>query len=336
MPERSPAGPCRRAGLLVAAAVALACSAPAGAFDLQGHRGARGLAPENTLAAFRTAIELGVNTLELDVHLSADGVPMVSHDPALNRDIVRERAREGRPAPAPDWLPGPGPLVRSLTREQLQTHYDLGRARPGGSVAQNFPEQRPHDGEPMPTLAEVLGLMKAPGRESLRANIEIKLNPTRPDDTPPPEAIVRAVLATLREAGLTSRVTLQGFDWRALRASRQLAPEIPTACLSAQRPSFDTISGGAWTAGLDLAAHGGSLPAMVKAAGCAIWSPNFNDLTAELVKQAQGRGLQVLPWTVNRPEDMARLIDWGVDGLITDYPDRALALLRSRGMRSPK
>lgn len=312
---------------LVSTALVLGlAAASAAAFDLQGHRGARGLAPENTLAAFRTAIGVGVTTLELDVHLSADGVPMVAHDPVLNRDLVRDAQGE--------WLPGPGPLIRTLSQAQLQAGYQLGRARPGSSVAQNFPQQQAHDGERLPTLAAVLALMREPGRDALRANIEIKLNPGQPDDTPAPELIVRAVLATIRDAGLQRRVTLQGFDWRALRLVQQLAPEIPTAYLSAQRPNFDTVSDGRWTAGFDLKSHG-SLPKMVKAAGGTIWSPAFNDLTQALVTEAHRLGLQVLPWTVNKPEDMARLIDWGVDGLITDYPDRARGVMQDKGLPLP-
>ncbi|WP_395701151.1 glycerophosphodiester phosphodiesterase [Aquabacterium sp.] len=311
---------------LLLAGLALMAAGTVAAFDLEGHRGARGLAPENTLAAFRTAIGIGVNTLELDVHLSADGVPMVSHDPMLNRDLVRDT--QG------DWLPGPGPLIRSLTRDALQSRYQLGRARPGSSVAQNFPQQQPADGERLPTLAEVFALMRAPGREALRANVEIKLNPTRPDETPAPEAIVQAVLAVVREHGLARRITLQGFDWRALRIAQQLAPEIPTAYLSAQRPTFDTIGSGQWTAGFDLKTHG-SLPKMVKAAGGAIWSPAHADVSAALVAEAHQLGLQVLPWTVNNPDDMARLIDWGVDGLITDYPDRARTVMKAKGLALP-
>lgn len=308
------------------AALLLAAAAAASAFDLQGHRGARGLAPENTLAAFRTAMQLGVDTLELDVHLSADGVPMISHDPALNPDLVRDAQGE--------WLPGPGPLVRSQSAAQLQSAWRLGRARPGGTVAKNFPQQQPSDGERLPTLADVMALLRQPGAEALHANIEIKLSPQRPDDTPPPEAIVRAVLQAVRDAGVQRRVTVQGFDWRALRLVQQQAPEIPTAYLSAQRPNFDTITDGSWTAGFDLKTHG-SLPKMVKAAGGAIWSPNFNDLTPALLAEAHQLGLKVLPWTVNKPEDMARLIDWGVDGLITDYPDRARSVMQGKGLPLP-
>jgi glycerophosphoryl diester phosphodiesterase len=318
--------PWRRIGAALAVAVAAAAPSSAHAFDLQGHRGARGLAPENTLAAFRTAMAAGVDTLELDVHLSADGIPMVTHDPALNRDITRTEQGE--------WLPRPGPLVKSLTAEQLRTRYRVERARPESTVAKNFPGQRPSDGERMPTLQQVLALLRAPGAQVLRANIEIKINPRNPDDTPPPEAVVRAVLDTIRAAEAERRVTIQSFDWRVQQLVQKLAPGVPTAYLSTQRPNSDNINDGAWTAGFDIKTHG-TLPKLVKAAGGAIWSPNHNDLTQPLVAEARQLGLQVIPWTVNNPADMARLIDWGVDGLITDYPDRARQVMQDKGLQLP-
>jgi len=311
---------------LGAALLALAAAGAVHAFDLQGHRGARGLAPENTLAAFRAAMAVGVDTLELDVHLSADGIPMVTHDPALNRDITRTEQGE--------WLPAPGPLVKSLTAEQLRTRYRVDRARPDSNVAKNFPDQRPSEGERMPTLQQVLALLRTPGAEALRANIEIKMNPRNPDDTPPPEAVVRAVLDVVRAAEAERRVSIQGFDWRVQQLVQKLAPEIPTAYLSTQRPNSDNISDGAWTAGFDLKTHG-TLPKMVKAAGGAIWSPNHNDLTPMLVTEAHELGLQVIPWTVNNPADMARLIDWGVDGLITDHPERARQVMQAKNLKLP-
>jgi glycerophosphoryl diester phosphodiesterase len=292
------------------------------AFDLQGHRGARGLAPENTLAAFERALDLGVTTLESDVHLSADGVAVLHHDPALHADQARDAQGE--------WVGSRRLLLKDLTLAQLQT-YDLGRARPGSATAQAFPQQQPSDGQRAPTLAQLFARVKARGADSVRFNLEVKMHPQRPEDRPPWERIVDALLAEVKAAGMEGRVTVQGFDWRALQRVHERAPGLPTACLSSQSPRYDTISSGLWTAGLTLAEHG-SVPKMVKAAGCTIWSPSAADLDDTKVQEAHALGLQVLPWTVNERADMERLIAWGVDGLITDYPDRARALLRERGI----
>ncbi|WP_298833755.1 glycerophosphodiester phosphodiesterase [uncultured Piscinibacter sp.] len=301
-------------------------AAGAQAFDLQGHRGARGLAPENTLAAFERALEIGVSTLETDLHLSADGVLVLHHDAALNADQTRDAQGE--------WIVAPTPRLKELTLAQLR-RYDVGRLRPGSRSAAGFPSQRPHDGQRIPTLAAAFGLVKERGADDVRFNLEVKMHPGRPDDRPPWEAIVDALLAELKSSGMAGRVTVQGFDWRALQRVQQLAPELPTAYLSSQSPRFDTIADGAWTAGLRLADHG-SVPRMVKAAGGTIWSPNFIDLSEELVHEAHALGLRVLPWTVNEGADMERLIAWGVDGLITDYPDRARAALRASGLPLPR
>lgn len=144
-----------------------------------------------------------------------------------------------------------------------------------------------------------------------------------------------ALLHVIREAGVSHRVSVQSFDWRTLQRVQQLAPGIPTVYLTTRSGSFDNLRDGAWTAGLRLADYG-SVPALVEAAGGKVWSPRFDDLDAPGVRDAQARGLRVVPWTVNDPADMARLLDWGVDGLITDYPDRLRALLRERGMTVPR
>lgn len=311
---------------MIAAVTVAALSAGAGAFDLQGHRGARGLAPENTLAAFERALEIGVTTLETDVHLSADGILVLSHDPRINADLARDA--QGA------WLASPGPLLRSLSLAQIQA-YDVGRLKPGTAYARGFPSQQPVDGQRIPTLAALFEKVRELGADGVRFNIEIKMNPHRPDETPPFEQIVDALLAAVKTSGMEGRVTIQGFDWRALQRVQQLAPGLPTAYLCAQAPRFDTIADGAWTAGYRLAEHG-TVPKMVKAAGGTVWSPNFHDLTARLVEEAHALGLQVLPWTVNESADMERLIVWGVDGLITDHPDRARAVLRARGLPLPR
>jgi glycerophosphoryl diester phosphodiesterase len=289
---------------------------------LQGHRGARGLAPENTLAAFRTAMALGVTTFETDLAVTRDGVLVISHDPALNPDLVR--------GPDGKWLATAGPAIRTLTAADLAT-YDIGRVNPESRYAKQFPEQKPADGERFPTLAQVFAL----GGPAMRYNIEIKTDPTTPDLTLAPEPFAELVVKAVREAGAGDRTTIQSFDWRGLLAARRLAPDIATACLSIESNNMDTVrrAGGQpspWLAGLDLQAHGGSLPRLAKAAGCAVWSPFWRNVTAEAVKEAQALGLKVIPWTVNDSAEMARIIALGVDGLITDYPDRAKAVLKAK------
>ncbi len=294
---------------------------PAQAFDLQGHRGARAVAPENTLAGFRAAQAAGASTWELDTGLTRDGVVVVMHDRRLNPDTTR--------GPDGAWIAAPGPTLASMTLAELRA-YDVGRLRPGSRYAGLWPAQRAVDGERVPTLDAVFELARREAPASLRFNIETKLSPLAPDETASPEAMVDALLAVIDRHGLRDRVTVQSFDWRTLALVRRRAPGVATAALSAQRPDFDTVASGAWTAGLDLAAHGGSVPRLVQSLGAPIWSPNFRDLTPERLAEARALGLRVIPWTVNDPADIERLMAWGVDGLISDDPALVLRVLKSR------
>jgi len=326
------AGATRRAslGALTALVVALPALpvAPAAAFDLQGHRGARGHAPENTLAAFRAALAMGVHTLELDVHVTRDGEVVITHDPRLNPAFTRDA--QGR------WIDEPGPAVIELTLAELQ-RLDVGRPKPGSRYAQQWPEQRSHDGERLSTLSALFEEVarRGPAAAAVRFNIETKLHPDTPALTPAAEPFAKAVLEVVRRHGMASRVTIQSFDWRTLAVVQRLAPEIPTVALSAQQRFLDNLTDGRWTAGHTLAASGGSVPRLVKASGAAIWSPFHGDLTEPLLAEARALGLKVVPWTVNDPAIIERLLDWRVDGLITDYPDRVRTAMTRRGMALP-
>jgi len=300
-------------------------STAAPAFDLQGHRGARGLEPENTLAAFRRALEIGVDTLEMDAAITADGIVVVSHDPALMPAITRDA--QGR------WLSGVGPLIRALTLAQLQT-YDVGRTDPSSAYGRSLPEQQARDGERRPTLAAVFALVKEVGADSVRFDIETKVFPNRPDDTLAPEPFVRALLAAIRQAGMTRRVMIQSFDWRTLRLVHELEPTMETVYLTTRGRGFDNLDGGAWTDGR-LLRDFASVGHMVKAAGGTTWAPNYNNLTLDALKSAQQLGLKVIPWTANDPGDIDRLIGWGVDGIISDYPNRVRDAMAKRGMALP-
>lgn len=309
--------------MLLAAAL-LGAGPCAVAFDLQGHRGARGLAPENTLVAFEQALRLGVSTLEMDAAITADGVVVVAHDPVLNPDLVR--------GPDGHWIAEPL-VIRRLSHAQLQA-YDVGRLRPGSAYARTFDGQQPVDGTRMPTLASVFELVRRLGADQVQFDIETKMDLRNPDHTLPAEPFVQALLEVIRKAGVEDRVMIQSFDWRTLQVVRTAAPRIRTVYLTTQSPRFSNLDSPVWTAGFTLAEHG-SVPGMVKAAGGHVWSPNFQALTADAVRQAQALGLKVVPWTVNAPADIARVLDLAVDGLISDYPDRVRAEMQRRGMPLP-
>jgi glycerophosphoryl diester phosphodiesterase len=288
----------------------------ASCLDLQGHRGARGKFPENTLPAFQYALTQGVTTLETDIVMTRDQTLMVGHDPVLNPDLVRDASGQ--------WLNTPTPAVFGLTTEQVR-QFDVGRIRPGSRMASLWPEQQAVDQTRMPLLSELFGLVaRAPYRVEL--NIETKLSPLDPAQSPAPAAFAQAVVEALRFSGMMDRTIVQSFDWRTLVEVKRIAPGVRTACLSIDSPNFSTTKPGAdgsspWHAGLKLADHG-SVPALVKAAKCDVWSMFWRNLDAPQLAQAKALGLKVVPWTVNDIADMQSLAVMGVDGLITDYPNR--------------
>lgn len=299
------------------------------AFDLQGHRGARGLAPENTLPAFATALSLGVSTLELDVGLTRDGHLVVGHDPLLQSHLAR---LDGK------WITAPGPAIWHSTFADMQL-YDVGRLDPASKYGQTYPEQKPVDGTRMPRLEDVFALVAKSGNSAVRFNIETKISPLKPDETATPAQLAQAVVQAIRMAGLAQRASIQSFDWRTLAEVAKLAPEIPRVHLTIEGTASDNVQRGRpdaspWLGGLDADDHV-STPALVKAAGGQVWSPFWRNVTADLVTEAHALGLQVTPWTVNNPAEMERQIDLKVDGLITDYPDRLRAVLQARGIALP-
>jgi glycerophosphoryl diester phosphodiesterase len=303
-----------------------------GQFDLQGHRGARGLWPENTLAGFARTLALGVSTFELDCAVTRDAVVVISHDPQPNPDHTRDAQGQ--------FLPRPGPLIGSLSYAELR-QYDVGRLRPGSAYASEFPQQQAVDGERIPRLADLFELVGALRNEAIRFNIEVKVFPLQPERTVAPEPFVDALLGEVRKAGLEARTIIQCFDWRVLQRVQRLAPEIGTGALTDQQGDDDTVylaraEPSPWLGGLSVHDFGGSVPQLAKASGALIWSPNYLDLKAGEVADAHELGLKVIPWTVNEPADMHRIVAFGVDGLISDRPDLLRAVLQECGIAVPQ
>ena len=266
------------------------------AMDVQGHRGARGYLPENTLPAFARALELGVTTLELDTGVTRDGVVVVHHDRRLNPDVAR---LDGK------WVSAPAPTIFSLTYDELQ-RYDVGRIRPGSEYARRFPHQQPIDGTRIPRLADLFAMA---AKTPVRFNIETKLLPTHADETVGPDAFAHALIGEIRKAGVERRTTIQSFDFRTRKIVEREAQEIETVYLTEERDST---------------------PQKARAAGAKIWSPDFRAMKRATVEEAHRLGLRVVVWTVNEPDDIARMIEWQLDGVISDYPDRVLKALKNR------
>src|SRR5689334_14978919 len=321
---------------LVVAMLSFVAAGCASRLDIQGHRGARGLAPENTLPAFERGIDLGVTTLELDVAVTRDGVVVISHDASLNPDITR--------GPDGAFLAQGGPAIRDLTYEELR-RYDVGRLNPERPYAKAFPEQQAIDGTRIPRLEDLFELARRKGDGGLRFSDEIKPDPTRPELSLAPEPFARAVLEVIRRAGMQRRVTIQSFDWRPLEAVHRLAPDIDTAYLTVRATGFDTLCPGPaagkrdapaadclpspWTGSLQFRDYG-SVPKMVKAAGGRTWSPRHQDVDEAVLREAHELGLKVIVWTVNDPAVIAQMLELGVDGIISDRPDIVMRLARDR------
>jgi glycerophosphoryl diester phosphodiesterase len=286
-------------------------------FDLQGHRGARGLAPENTLAGFSKALELGVTTLELDTGVTKDGVVVIHHDAYLNPNIAQDS--EGK------WVEDKFLVLKTMNYDQI-AQFNVGKLKPGTKYAERFALQQSEEFQAIPKLADLFALVKESGNETVHFNIETKLNPELPRATVGPDDFAEALLKVIRKHDMQGRISIQSFDWRTLQIVQNKAPEIPTVYLTAQQKWLDNIAMGqegtsGWTADFDVDDYEGSIPKMVKSAGGSVWSPFYRELTPELLNEAHQYGLKVIPWTVNDPGDFSRLVKMGVDGIITDYPN---------------
>ncbi|MBY6676569.1 glycerophosphodiester phosphodiesterase [Rhodococcus sp. BP-332] len=339
----------RRVLLTVSMCVALAaCSAqdaetakPLDGFDLQAHRGGLGLVTESTLASFTNALELGVTTLEMDTQITEDGIAVVTHD----RKVSDAKCRDTRPITDNDPVfPYVGKYVNTLTLAQVRT------LNCGVTQLDGYPEQRVATDAGIPTLDEVLALVNSYD-STVQLNIETKVEAAAPTETASREQFADVVLASVGAAGLLDRTTIQSFDWGALLAVQKVDPSVRLVALT-EHDFLEVGESGAspWLGGLDIDEFDGDPVAAVQSFGAHALSPVQGNpqkgavgdadfelyVTPELVASAHAAGIRVVPWTVDDPATMAVLMDMGVDGIITDYPDRLREAMGERGMALPE
>lgn len=311
-------------------------------FDLQAHRGGLGLMTESTLDAFAIALELGVTTLELDIQITKDGVAVVTHD----RQVQAQKCRDRKTLAAndPDY-PYVGKYIKNLTLAQIRT-LDCGYQQPPG-----YPEQKMIAGASIPLLADVFALLKTYPEQSVWLNIETKVEAGAPEETAPRGSFIKAVLEEIDKAGLEDQVSIQSFDWGTLMELAQVTPDIPIIALTNGQSFLACDEPGAspWLGGLDMDDFKCDVVAAAASFGASAISPvhglpqdgRIGDAsytpfeTAAMVERAHRFGLRVIPWTVDDSTTMQYLIDLGVDGIITNYPDRLRAVMRDRGLSLP-
>jgi len=282
-----------------------------------GHRGAAGLAPENTLAAFRKAIDLKIDAAELDVQLSSDGELVVYHDFWLNPDITR--------APDGGWVKDKV-FIRDTSLAELKT-YDVGRLKPLSIYGLRYPDQLALDGERIPTLKEVVSLFRG-SRSGNRPHlwIEIKTSPEAHERSSTPEAVADALVELLQQENTTKQVHILSFDWRALYHVQKISPEMPTIYLTRIGGSVKNVQPekpgpSPYTSPIDVDDFGGSIPQAIQAAGGRGWAPHHREVSEASLQEAHRLGLKVFVWAPDGTGRMRRMMQKGVDGIITDRPD---------------
>lgn len=288
--------------------------------ELHGHRGARGLRPENTLPAFTYALSLGVHAIEFDVGLTSDDVVVLHHDQALSPVTVQDTDPA---APGDPHYPYVGKALRDLTLAQVRT-VDAGTRQPEADDDPFVLTQLPMPGTPVPTLAEVCALLSSAPEVTLA--IELKTDPGWPDTEI--TRFVTAVAEVLDAFNVTGRSRVLAFDWRVLVEARRYAADAGRVALIER---LTTVPGTKWFAGLDSV----DPAAAASDVGATSLSPEMAMATPALVERAQAMALPVTVWTVNEPQDMSRYIGYGVDAIVTDYPDRLHAVLKAHALPVP-
>ncbi|MDR7073268.1 glycerophosphodiester phosphodiesterase family protein [Fictibacillus barbaricus] len=312
-------------------------------FDLQAHRGGIGLTVESTIASFSRALELGINTLELDVQITKDHQAVVTHDRKISGDKCQDTkpVYDGDPA-----FPYTGKYIKDLTLAQVRT-LDCGSKR----LAQ-FPDQRLSPGARMPLLTEVFDLVKRYHANNVWMNVETKVEAGAPEETAPREEFVQIVARQVREAGMLKRVSIQSFDWGSLMRMHEVEPSLPLVALTNGPQFLEPGQPGAspWLGGIDIDDFNGDPVAAAHSFGADALSPvhgfpqngkvtddNYEPyVTKKMVMEAHKKGMKIIPWTVDDKPTMNKLMDDGVDGMITDYPDRLREVMEQRDIKLPK
>lgn len=284
---------------------------------IYGHRGARGDLPENTLESFKYLFKNNINAYETDILISKDLIPVITHDFRLDPSFTKDN--EG------NWITDENIIIFDLSYDEL-LEFDVGSLNKLSRYGRRFVNQKTLENQKIPKLSELLELSSKNKSENLLINLEIKSTPDEENLTPTPEEMVKLVMKEVNKSNLQNKIIISSFDWRTLTEIKNLYPEISRAYLSFQQQAGIKIKNtiynrSPWMSYLPFFEKY-ELPKIIKSQGGKAWHPYHKDITKKLVDISHQEDLPVNVWTVNEENDMLKMIEYGVDGIMTDYPLR--------------
>ena len=284
---------------------------------IYGHRGARGDLPENTLESFKYLFKNNINAYETDILISKDLIPVITHDFRLDPSFTKDN--EG------NWITDENIIIFDLSYDEL-LKFDVGALNKLSRYGRRFVNQKTLENQKIPKLSELLELSSKNKSENLLINLEIKSTPDEENLTPTPEEMVKLVMKEVNKSNLQNKIIISSFDWRTLTEIKNLYPEISRAYLSFQQQTGIKIKNtiynrSPWMSFLPFFEKY-ELPKIIKSQGGKAWHPYHKDITKKLVEISHQEDLPVNDWTVNEEYDMLKMIEYSVDGIMTDYPLR--------------
>ena len=294
---------------------------------IYGHRGARGDLPENTLESFKYLFDNAINAYETDILISKDLIPVITHDFRLDPSLTKDK--EG------NWIKDENIKIFDLTYDEI-SKFDVGSLNKLTRYGRRFVNQKSLENQKIPKLSELLELSSKNVLQNLLINLEIKSTPDEKNLTPDPKDLVQIVLNEINNSNLKDKIIISSFDWRILREVKKQSPEIPRAYLTFQQEKGMKIkktiySKSPWIDHIPLTIVY-DLPKIIKELGGSAWHPYYKDINKKAVKDAHDNNLPVNVWTVNDEDDMLKMIEYGVDGIMTDYPLRLKNLCEKRSI----
>ena len=294
---------------------------------IYGHRGARGEIVENSIEGFEHTFALGIKAIEFDVLISKDKIPILFHDFHLTPSMTKDEAG--------NWLKDPELKIFDKSYDELGK-YNIVSFDPESKYGKRFKKQKLVRNAKIPKLSDLFELALKENNKDVFLNLEIKSTPIKTGLTPSPSNIVSLILKDIDKYKLENRIVISSFDWRILHELKKQNPKILRSFLTLQQDlstkKKTIFEDSPWLGKKYPSEDLFLLPKIIKSLEGHVWSVFYRDVTKQNVDLAHELGLAVIVWTVNRESDIIRMIEYGVDGVITDYPKKMQDICLSRNI----